>query len=140
MPRWNPGGEAAVEQIRAGEAAMHAGIRRAAENANPEWVEYMLRVVEGTARALPEFTADDIFGRATEQPEQTEKRALGAVMKQAAANGWCVSTEQVRKSKRPNLHRSYMTVWRSKIYAARTDERDCGGTPQKGHAQPGCAG
>lgn len=82
-------------------------------HADTRWKLDALAAVELTCRTLPEFMVDDVWE--TGRLESTrEDRAMGAVMRAAARNGWCVKTNLMRPSKRSHL--SGKPVWRSLIF------------------------
>lgn len=100
------------------EAATEA-ITRSGDNADPEWFAEALRIVCQLAVVLPDFTADAVWERlgTTREP-----RALGAVMRQAAASGVIVKTDRVRPSRRVECHGRPMAVWTSGALAATVAE------------------
>lgn len=97
-----------------------AGMKQAKDNANETWFDLMLRLVDLTCREQLLFTSDDVEERyaamPAPKPETHDGRAFGAVMRQAARNGWCEKTNTVRDSTRASLHKSPRAIWRSKLY------------------------
>lgn len=83
-------------------------ITRAGDNADPEWFAEALRIVCQLAVVYPEFTTDSVWERlgTTREP-----RALGAVMRQAAASGVIAKTDRVRPSTRVKCHGRPVAVW-----------------------------
>jgi hypothetical protein len=100
--------------------AKRAALVQVGANANPDWSSFMLEQVRLTALEQPRFTSDDISDRAEcckDAPTTHEKRAFGAVMKEAARLGYCKKLNIVVPSRRQKLHASPRAVWESLIYA-----------------------
>src|SRR3990167_9834179 len=91
-------------------------IQRAGDNANAEWSQAAYEIVKNLCQNRSEFTADDVL-EALELGEYStkDKRALGAILRQAAKAGFCVPTGQFVKSRLPIRHRRPCCVWRSRI-------------------------
>jgi hypothetical protein len=92
-------------------AAAQEAIERANEHANPEWKEAARAAVLAIAPGV-EFTTDDVWARLTGDEQTHERRALGAVMQQLAADGRIVKLDRVRPSTRPEAHANPKQVWR----------------------------
>lgn len=83
------------------------------ENADDEWFATALGIVRELAAFREPFTTDEIWfvlearrGLVTPEP-----RAMGAVMRSAAANGWVRATDAYRKSVRVECHARPLRVW-----------------------------
>jgi len=92
------------------------------QNANHEWMEFMLDLVWEVCLIMRQFTTDDVYDRYYAHPPENrpwthEHRAMGPVMNKAARLGFCKPAD-VRSipSRRASLHASPRTVWDSLIY------------------------
>ena len=97
-----------------GDALRDAAIRRVADNANPDWKVEAVRVVSTVAQRMPEFTTDDVWHLIEEVTH--EPRAMGPVMKAAAAAGLIEATDRFKLTERPSRHRAPVRVWKSLVY------------------------
>ena len=99
-------------------AARDAAMQEAEDNAKAEWKAGVLFIIEGVAKVTEEFTTDRIWWfidkRGVGRPR--EPRALGPMMRKAAANGWIAKTDRTRKGVRPECHRRDLRVWKSLVY------------------------
>lgn len=94
-------------------AARDRALQQVDENADQAWKEHALQCVRRTCEQLPDFISDDIW--TTGGLDSTrEDRALGPIMRRAAALGWMERTDRVRPSVRSNG--SPKPVWRSRLY------------------------
>lgn len=91
-------------------AAAEEAIEQVEGNADDEWLADARAVVRRLAETHPEFTTDDVWRSLA---STREPRALGAVMRQAAAEGIVENTHQTVPSTRPECHARPVTVWRS---------------------------
>lgn len=116
---------AAVRPEDDGERARDAAIAQVAENADAKWMRQALAATRGIARVHAEFTTDRIWGRLESFgiAPPTEPRAIGAVMRQAAADGICEATDRTQKSVRPDCHCRPVTVWRSLVFGQHAETR-----------------
>lgn len=95
--------------------ARDEAVTRVASNADPEWIEHTLHVIWCLAVAQDEITTDDIWQTIGDVAATHEPRALGAVMKKAAAKGWVSPTDRYRPSSRPACHARPVRIWASHI-------------------------
>jgi hypothetical protein len=77
------------------------------------WLDAALVVVEGLARKIDEFTTDEVWERLEHPPR--EGRLLGALMHAAKRAGLIDPTDRHRPSRRPNVNRRPVRVWRSLV-------------------------
>lgn len=94
-------------------AARDAALRQVEENADAAWKEHALAAVRRTCEQLPDWISDDVWATGGLQSTR-EDRALGAVIRKAAALGWCEKTDRVRPSVRS--HGAGKSVWRSRLF------------------------
>lgn len=99
------------------EAAAERGIRRSAEHSGDEWAGRALEFLRTYLLEHEEMFVDDLWDAGLEEPESL--RALGAVIKKAADEGWMQRIRagedyRARPSKRSNMQ--LKPVWRSLIY------------------------
>jgi len=100
--------------VFAAEAARDEALARVDTHADPDWKQTALDVVHDLARTRDEITTDDVWRVIEQRGVGThEHRALGAVMKRAAAEGWIARTDRTRRSERVQRHAGDVRVWRS---------------------------
>lgn len=88
------------------------------KNANKEWLAAAIDQTERICRMYPTFTADDVHARLdTLNVHTKDNSAMGAVMRYAKKQGWCVWTGTYVPSERHERHGSPVKVWRSLIYS-----------------------
>lgn len=98
-------------------AAQAEAIERVERNAAQDWKDHVLDVIWGLAAYRQEMTSDDVWRLlGQDDPTTHEPRALGAMLKKAAAEGWLEPTEVYRPSARATCHARPVRVWRSLIY------------------------
>ena len=88
-------------------------IDRVDRNADPDWKEHALTVVEQLAMTRATFTTDDVWARLDPAFATHEPRALGAVMRKAAALGLIRATSTYENSTRVECHGRPVRVWES---------------------------
>lgn len=113
-------------QIFDGDAAREArdeAIGRVDRHVEPNWKVAATGAVHTIARLRPEFTTDAVWGllTAANVAPPHEERALGAIMRAAAREGWIEATDRTSKSVRPRCHARDLRVWRSLIHDRRED-------------------
>jgi len=103
----------------ASRAARESAIATVDDAASEEWKEAAVAAVKYVCERRSQFTTDAVWfildRAAIEAPN--EPRAMGAVMRHAVSEGWCVVTDQTRKSVRVACHRRPLQVWKSLIAA-----------------------
>jgi hypothetical protein len=102
------------DQLTLAAAARDDAVQRVDDHADVDWKDQALDAVRRTCEQRAEFISDDIW-EVGNLPSTREDRALGAVMRKAARNGWCIKTDRVRPSVRSHL--SGKPVWSSLLYA-----------------------
>lgn len=81
---------------------------------DPAWLKAADRAVRRVAKKHPTFTTDEVWAALKRsKATTTERRAMGAVMRKAAAEGIIESTKTYQVSTRPECHRRPITVWAS---------------------------
>ena len=93
----------------AGTQLRDQAIDRAESAAPDEWSEAALTVVHDLSLHRPWFTTDHVWER-IEEAEPPEPRAMGAVMRHAAREGWVRATPQHVLTDRPKAHRRPIRV------------------------------
>lgn len=102
---------------RSPESLEHA-LRRVEQNADPAWMRCAITAVRATATRRGTLTTDDVWDtiNATYPGVSThENRALGAVMRIAARQGWIKPSGTYRPTKRRGAHKRPVAVWFSCI-------------------------
>ncbi len=97
-------------------AATDEAVARVEEHADPEWKVRALDAINTCALSFPHFTTDAVWALLDGGPETHERRALGAVMRDAARRGWIESTERTEQAARVVAHQRPQRVWHSLIY------------------------
>jgi hypothetical protein len=90
---------------------------RVARNADATWRDVAARAVRFLAETRREFTTDDVWALLQHYyPElgTHEPRALGAVMRQVAREGYIEATGRYRESGRAVCHRNPKKIWRAR--------------------------
>lgn len=89
-------------------------IERGARVSSPETWSRALSAVRAVCSAHPErrFTSDDVW-RALSDDDlgDVDPRVMGAVLRHAQRQGWCIATHAWRLSDRPVCHRRPVRVW-----------------------------
>ncbi len=99
--------------------ARDSALARVERHASPEWIAAANKAVRSCARILHEITTDDVWGALDWMNAYThEPRAMGAVMKQAVADGIIEPTGTYRKSVRVACHARPVLVYRSLVRGA----------------------
>lgn len=89
-------------------------VKAAASSADPKWMAAADRAVRRLAKREATFTTDEVWQALKRSKATTsERRAMGAVMRKAAADGVIRSTQTYRVSTRPECHRRPVTIWES---------------------------
>lgn len=100
--------------VLAGEANKADGMARSWDHANTDWKAAATAIVRHLAETTAEFTADQVWAELDSLGFTTrEHRAMGAVMRQAACEGWIVKTDRVVPTTRPCANRRPVAVWSS---------------------------
>ena len=102
------------------QAAKDDAIERVSKHANPQWKAMAMTTAENLARALQEFTTDDVwFVMGTMGSLTHEPRAMGAITTEAKRRGWIEPTGRYVQSQRKECHARPVLVWRSRIYGGK---------------------
>jgi hypothetical protein len=100
-----------------GEQLKQKGMQRVYGNASLAWKLEADKAALLAARELELLTSDDVYDRISSQVFVHDGRAMGHVMTNAAKREWIVKSNLPgRPSRRPSLHKSPRTVWRSLVY------------------------
>ena len=105
------------EAIRRRDEAIEAVIQ-----ANSKWIAEAWTVLKSVCQKNETFSSDTVWAALVEKeiPPPREPRAMGGLLRQADAAGWCIPTESPRvRSARASCHARPLTVWRSSIYKSR---------------------
>jgi hypothetical protein len=92
-------------------------ILRGRKHADPMWLKVALGIVRELAMTRGSFTADDVHAGLRLRPDVTthDSRALGSVLREAAAHRWITVTDEWVQSRRPEAHARPVRRWRSLI-------------------------
>ena len=101
----------AMSQLPLAEQAADEAVKRVGDHAPVPWMERALLAVRYVSHREPYFTTDDIWAEVGSPPEP---RAMGAVMRRAAAKGLCRPTERYRHSTRVECHARPVRVWEAR--------------------------
>lgn len=93
--------------------ATEDAIDRVDAHADPEWSNRALEAVRRVALRKSSFIVDEVWHELGEEP--VEPRAMGPVMRRAAAKGLIARTERYQESERVTAHRNPRRIWQSLI-------------------------
>jgi len=98
-----------------GQMRLEEALGRVERGAHPLWLEQAKCAVVQVAKVNQEFTTDDVWETLGHWSIElrNDGRALGAVMRWAAKSGICTSTDNYKRSRRPECHLRPVMVWRS---------------------------
>jgi hypothetical protein len=98
------------------------GIEQAEKGANPDWMRAAAEAVASVAREHETFTTDHVWAWLAAHAKDVstpEKRAMGAVMRDAVQMNLCVRVEgRFVRSSRTACHRRPLQVYRSLTHKA----------------------
>lgn len=107
------------EQLAQTQGKMDAAIDAGYENAAHSWRDMALKTIYEYARTHETFTMNDVGAIIRKSPLKThDNRALGGVIRTAAARGWVVRTGEKTNSRAG--HFVQIEIWRSRIYKITT--------------------
>lgn len=96
------------------EQAAAEAIARADAHADPKWKEEARSAIDWACAFYHHFTTDQVWEFLDQRDISChEPRALGALIRQAQAQGKIVATGEYRKSERSECHGRPVMVWRS---------------------------
>lgn len=98
-------------------------IARARVHAGEEWTDMAIATIAAVARALPTFTAADVWDalERDDVPQPTEPRAMGAAMQRAAREGIIRSTGDWRVTTRKECNGRPQCVWQAGANSLRSE-------------------
>jgi len=97
------------------EAAADEALARVEAHADPDWKDRAYAIIFELARVRVEFTTDDVWRELGQAGVDThEPRALGALMRQAAADHVIAPTDRYKPSSRVVCHGRPVRIWRSR--------------------------
>lgn len=94
------------------EAAKERALHRVDDAADEDWKEVALEAVRQVALRRDRFVSDDVWKRL---PPTRENRALGPVLRRAAAEGWIIATGEFSLTEQVKRHRAPVRIWQSLI-------------------------
>lgn len=102
--------------------ARDAAIAQVSRNATPAWKKVAADAIRAVANDRYEFTTDDVWVELERAGagDAREPRALGALMRFAAADGLIAPTARYVESKRAVNHARPLRVWHSLVYRQQT--------------------
>lgn len=86
-------------------------IDAAGKFATPDWYEAAFKAILDLCKLGQPFSTDQLWER-LQGLETPEPRAMGSVIRQAAKEGWIVSTGEYRKSTQAKNHRRPVLIWK----------------------------
>jgi ribonucleotide reductase alpha subunit len=86
-------------------------IDAAGKFATPTWYEAAFKAIIDLCKLGQPFSTDAVWLR-LEGLETPEPRAMGSVIRQAAKEGWIVSTGEYQRSTQASNHRRPVLLWR----------------------------
>lgn len=94
-----------------------AAIQGSFAGANPEWKRQAIEALHLVAAQKAELTSYDVYPKI--DADTSDFRAMGAVMRIGAKNGWIAATDKVVSAALPGSHPHLARVWESRIHCAR---------------------
>lgn len=99
--------------------AAETAIAESGYHASQDWRRKALDIVLDLCKLRREFTADDVWEQLAKTGWKThEPRALGSVMREAVASGFCTGTGRYVVSERKACHRRPVAIWRSLLFCS----------------------
>jgi hypothetical protein len=94
-----------------------AGLQQVEENANKDWTELVIEIIETLAKTSGQIDSDKVWAELARFPEieTHQPSAMGAMFKRASSYGWIAPTDRFVNSKRPSSHARPIRVWNSLI-------------------------
>lgn len=93
---------------------LFTALEKVEQAANQEWLQRATERVRYLCQTRYEWCSDDVWSYLDTLDIVTgDNRALGAVIRKAAMDGWCAGTDRVVKSKRPACHSRPVALWQS---------------------------
>jgi len=89
------------------------GQDRSLENAKEEWIDHAYEAIIRVAKYNKEFIVDKVWDYMDGDVHTHEKRAMGALIRDAARNGIIEPTDKYQPSTQKNCHGNPRRVWRS---------------------------
>lgn len=102
-----------AEQRQAAHEAGVVAVAQVEANAEPEWLESAKRAVRIVALNHMMFSTDDVWDLLDSAPH--EPRAMGAVMRIMAKQGFIVATGSYLTSRRVECHGRPVRLWMSRL-------------------------
>lgn len=98
-------------------SAKIVALARVEQHADPDWLTSARAEVDFLARARDAFTTDDVWERLEnhDTPPPREPRAMGAVMRAAAADKVIEASGVFQQSSREINHNRPVMIWRSLV-------------------------
>jgi hypothetical protein len=86
-------------------------------NANTDWCNLTVALIESIARQQPELTSDDVWKALADFPNYKthQPSAMGAMFKRASSKKLIAATDRFVQSTRPSSHARPIRVWSSQI-------------------------
>lgn len=115
-PAWRP----VVLDADATREATDAAIARSRDGAGADLLPLYLDAIRAVAERQAALTSDDVWAELGTAPAtRAEGSALGPAFLEAERRGWVRSTGNAVRSRRPESHGNYMTVWSSLVVRER---------------------
>jgi len=94
-----------------------AALEKVETNANAEWTQLVIEVIQRLAQGYFVITSDDVWQELEKYPHITthQPSAMGAMFKRAASLGYISATDRFVTSKRPSSHARPIRVWDSNL-------------------------
>jgi hypothetical protein len=99
----------------AAEEARDKALAAVERGAPEEWVTAALVAIRRVAATRKFFTTDDVWASLADAPT-VERRALGALMRQACDRHWIEPTDRYEPSARVACHRRPVRIWCSLLW------------------------
>ena len=106
-----------VVQMPSGATLRDEGIRRVERHASDDFKAAAVQAIRDLARRKSHFTVDEVWTVRDAWPATPDKRAMGAVMRQAVLDGLLEATQTFIPTTQPACHRRPIRQWRSLVFS-----------------------
>ncbi len=98
---------------------LEEALEQVQQHANDDWYDAALRFLYDLCLSREAITSDDLWKQLECTLYRThEPRALGAVFREAAKEGWLRKTDRVINTTRPESHHRPIRVWESLLFTS----------------------
>jgi len=103
--------------MKTAEQLRDVALEQVETNANAEWTQLVLDVIQHLSKGYFVITSDDVWHELKKYPhiKTHQPSAMGAMFRRAASLGYISPTDRFVTSKRPSSHARPIRVWDSNL-------------------------